>query len=66
MGAYTSAPLGVDHTRKLAERLYREMPGAPRVPFDPERGVYLWGECDENEHFGFCWAIAKAIAEANP
>jgi hypothetical protein len=47
----------------MASKLYAVMPGAPLVPYDGERGVLLWGEVQENEHWLFCKTVARLIVE---
>jgi hypothetical protein len=48
--------------QKRILRLYRLMPGAPRIPGG--RGAELkWGEVMANDHWAFCAAIEAMITE---
>jgi len=46
----------------MIARLYRSMPGAPRIPVDPDSGFALWGEVEGNEHWEFCEQIVDLMA----
>lgn len=51
------------HTLELARKLYRTMPGAPPVP-TYDGGKPMWGEVEDNEHFGFCLAVTELALNA--
>lgn len=43
-------------------RLYRQMPGAPRIP--TEDGYEMTGDVAGNDHWNFCEAIVDLVAGA--
>lgn len=50
-----------DEVHAMARSLYETMPGAPHVP--TYQGERMWGEVDGTEHWEFCAAIARIIAD---
>lgn len=51
----------MDARTRMIIRLYRNMPGAPHIPYDHGSGDLMWGDVEGTDHWSFCEAIVNLI-----